>query len=395
MVKTLKAIPKTVWLLVAAHGITDLSQGGLLVALPYFKAKFALTYTEVGMIVLIQNLTSSVSQPLFGYFSDKNPRAWLIPAGCLVSGLAMFASLLVPNYFTLLLCTSLCGLGIAAFHPEAAKLANRLSGTSKGKGVSLFVVGGNGGFALGSLFMALLLSGTILVKALFLLPFLAIVIPLYYLVTSMPVAAPPKQAGSAGSLKDALNWPLLALLGVVLARSTVGSGVSTFLPLYYVSYLHGSELYASSLLTVYLAAGAIGTLGGGILSDRYGSKQVMLWSILPISVMLYLFSLTHGAEVFVVLSVTSALLSCAFSSTLVLAQQMMPGNVAVASGLTIGLSVGLGAIGAVVLGQVADIWSLPMVFNILAVLPLFGFLLTLFVKETTAPIPNVNYSTGK
>lgn len=391
MLNTLKAIPGKVWLLVAAHCVTDLSQGSLLVALPYLKAKFALSYAEIGLLVLIQNLTSSVSQPIFGYFSDKYPRPWLIPVGCLLSGVAMLVSLLSPSYYLLHISTALCGLGIAAFHPEAAKLANRYSGTAKGKGVSLFVVGGNGGFALGSLFMALLLSNETLPKIIYLIPFIAIFYPLYKLAAQVPLSdARPKSA--TNPLRQSFTWPLAALLGVVLSRSTISAGVTTFLPLYYISYLHGSELYASSLLTVFLAAGAIGTLGGGILSDRYGSKRIMLWSILPISLLLYLFKITAGFEVFVILALTSALLSCAFSSTLVLAQQMMPGNIAIASGLTIGLSVGLGAMGVVALGKIADLWSMPVVFDVLAFLPLLGFMLTLYVTE---PEKHSNYITVK
>lgn len=303
----------------------------------------------------------------------------------------MLVSLLSPSYYLLHISTALCGLGIAAFHPEAAKLANRYSGTAKGKGVSLFVVGGNGGFALGSLLMALLLSNEALPKTLYLIPFIAIFFPLYKLAAQVPGSAAHKKAGTS-PLRQSFTWPLAALLGVVLSRSTISAGVTTFLPLYYISYLHGSELYASSLLTVFLAAGAIGTLGGGILSDRYGSKRIMLWSILPISLLLYLFKITAGFEVFVILALTSALLSCAFSSTLVLAQQMMPENIAIASGLTIGLSVGLGAMGVVALGKIADLWSMPVVFDVLAFLPLLGFLLTLYVTE---PEKHSNYVTVK
>jgi len=111
----------------------------------------------------------------------------------------------------------------------------------------------------------------------------------------------------------------------------------------YASYLHSSEIYASSLLTVYLATSALGTLLGGTMSDRYGSKRVMIYSILPISVLLYLFPIVGDIGAFVVLSLASILLSATVTSSLVLAQRMMPNNVGMASGLTIGLSVGLGA----------------------------------------------------
>lgn len=382
MLAKLKNIPMAILLLSVAHAVTDLSQGGLLVALPYFKAKFALTYAQVSAIILVQNLTSSTIQPIFGYMSDRGPRPWLMPAGCLFSGIAMVGALFAPNYPLLLLCTVLNGLCIASFHPEAAKTANRCcEGASKGKGVSLFVVGGNAGFALGSFFLAaLLISGGEERFFWYILPNILIGIPLYKLAASLPEMR--RGSKQAGKLNIAFTKPLLALLGVVLVRSTVSSGISSFIPLYYVSYLHGSELYASSLLSTGLAAGAIGTLVGGTMSDKYGSKRVMLWSIVPIPIMLYLFDTISGSTwEFAAIGGACALLSASFSSSLVLVQQMMPNNVGMASGLAIGFSVGLGGMGVLALGKVADIWSLPAVFDILTLLPVLGFMLTLFVRE--------------
>lgn len=381
LLNIVRKIPKSLWIIFFAHGVTDLSAGALFVALPFFKAKFALSYAEVSAIALMQNLTSSVSQPLFGYYSDRSPRPWLMPVGCLISGVAMLASLWATHYYLVLLFTAITGLGVAAFHPEAAKAANRLSGKAKGKGVSLFAVGGNAGFALGSLLLATLLLGGASIKLfLYVLPFMVVGLPLVRLVRSLPTPEIGNYS-SLGSLKASISWPLAALLGMVLTRSTVAAGISTFVPLYYISYLQGSEIYANSLLTIYLAAGAVGTLLGGVMSDRYGSKRVMIFSTLPISLLLYLFPIAGEIGAFVVLALASILLSATFTSSLVLAQRMMPHNVGMASGLTIGLSVGLGAMGVLALGKVADIWGMPMIFVILACLPVVGFILTLFVQE--------------
>lgn len=381
MFNIVKKMPKALWIVVLAHGVTDLSSGALLVALPFLKAKFALSYAEVSAIALMQNFTSSVSQPLFGYFSDRSPRPWLMPAGCLLSGVAMVASLLAPHYYLTLLFTAITGLGMAAFHPEAAKTANRLSGKAKGKGVSLFAVGGNGGFAIGSLLLGTILYSDVSTGILlYIIPYAFLGIPLIQMTRNLPKPE-AKQVSSLKTLRASFNWPLLSLLGMVLSRSTVAAGISTFVPLYYVSYLHGSEMYASSLLTVYLATSALGTLVGGAMSDQFGSKRVMLYSILPISLLLYLFPIVGDVGAFVVLSCASILLSATFTSSLVLAQKMMPNNVGMASGLTIGLSVGLGAMGVLALGKVADIWGMPLIFTILACLPVIGFVLTLFVEE--------------
>jgi MFS transporter, FSR family, fosmidomycin resistance protein len=381
MFSMIRSIPKHVWLIALGHGITDLAPGALYVALPFFKVKLGLTYAEVSAIVLMQNITSSLSQPFFGYYCDRTPRAWLMPVGCVLCGAAMLASVLASHYYLVLLFTALSGLGNAAFHPEAAKMVNRLSGKSIGKGASLFGIWGSAGAALGSILMTVLLSrDTGASLYFFIVPFLVSGTVLAYVAVSLP-PIPTVCSDIMSKLKDSCNWSVFFLLGMVAARATVSSGISTFVPLYYVSYLHGSPLYASSLLTVYIASGACGTMLGGIMSDKYGSKSVMIYSILPLSLLLYLFRFAGDIWPFVILAVVSMLLAATFTSSLVLIQKMMPGNVGMASGLNLGFSVGLGTMGVLVLGKVADLWNISMIFDILAFLPIIAFILTLFIHE--------------
>jgi FSR family fosmidomycin resistance protein-like MFS transporter len=383
-------VPWAVWLIALGHLVADLSPGALFVALPFLKAKFGLSYAEVSAIVLMQNITASVSQPLFGYLSDQKHRLWLMPAGCLVTTIFMAASLLVPSYNLVMVCTALSGLGNAAFHPEAAKTVNFIGGREKGKAVSLFSLGGYAGVALGSLLLGALMLGGLGAKVLFyVLPGCIISLALFSAIGKMP-RAELRSKGSFGTLKECINWPLAALLGMILTRATVSGGIGTFVPLYYVSHLGGSELYASSLLTVFLAAGAVGTMFGGLLSDRYGSKAIMLYSILPISFLMYSFLSASGIWVFVILALASILLSATATCSLLLTQKMMPHNVALASGFTLGFSVGLGTMGILILGQIADIWGITMVFDCLVVLPVCGFVLTLFIKETKRSFARVS-----
>jgi FSR family fosmidomycin resistance protein-like MFS transporter len=380
LLRSIKDVPYSIWVITCAHAVTDLAPGALLVALPFFKAKFGLGYAESTAIVLIQNLTSSVSQPIFGYLSDKKSRPWWMPVGCFLTGALMLASLLVTAYPLVLLCTAISGFGSAIFHPEGAKMVNWLSGKAKGKGASLFSVGGNAGFAIGSLFLGTLLLGDSFSLYLFVLPYLVISVIFLFVIKGLS-RFPQKKGQSSAKVAVKVNLPLLALLGMVLMRATVNSGISAFVPLYYVSFLHGSSAYAASLLTVYLAAGAAGTLLGGTMSDRYGSRKVMLYSILPVALLLYLFKILDGMWAFVLLALVSVLLAATFTSSLVLAQKMMPSNIGMASGLTLGFSMGLGAMGVLGLGWVADVLGLSLVFNLLAFLPLVGFIFTLFIQE--------------
>jgi len=387
--KLFKNVPKTIWLIALGHLVADLSPGALYVALPFLKAKFALSYAEVSAIVLTQNVASSISQPLFGYLSDQKHRPWIMPVGCMITGIFMALSLLVPSYYLVMVCTAISGLGNSAFHPEAAKTVNFIGGREKGKAVSIFSLGGYAGVALGSMLLAiLLLEGQSLRIIIYMFPSIVIGVALFYEMNKIP-RPEIKGKGSLGTLKECANWSLLALLGMILTRATVTSGISTFVPLYYVSYLGGSGIYASSLLTVYLAAGAIGTMFGGILSDRYGSKLVMLYSILPIALLMYCFLSASGIWIFIILAFVGILLSATATSSLVLTQKMMPKNVGMASGFTLGFSVGLGTMGVLGLGRVADYWGITFVFDILVLLPILGFILTMFVREPSQSGPNV------
>lgn len=376
-----RTIPKYIWLIALGHGVTDLSPGALYVALPFLKAKLGLSYAEVSAIVLMQNMTASLSQPFLGYYSDRTPRPWLMPAGCLLCGVAMLSALLVENYHLVLLFTALSGFGNAAFHPEAAKVVNRLSGKSIGKGASLFSVWGSIGVASGTMLMAFFISqNSESILYFYIIPFLVASAVLTYVAIDLPVVETVAK-NSLHQLKASFNWSVVSLLGMVAARATVSSGISAFVPLYYVSYLHGSTLYASSLLTVYMASGTLGTMIGGIMSDKYGSKTVMVYSILPLSVLMYFFRFADGVWPFVILSLVSMLLTATFTSSLVLIQKMMPGNVGMASGLNLGFSVGLGTMGVLALGKVADLWSMPVIFDILAFLPMIALFLTWFIRE--------------
>ncbi len=385
MLRSVKNVPYPIWLIACAHAVADISSGALFVALPFFKAKFGLSYAGVTAIVLLQNFTASVTQPIFGFLSDRKAHPWWMPLGCFLVGTMLLAALLAPTYPLALLCISASGFGSAIFHPEGAKIVNWLSGKAKGKGASLFSVGGNAGFALGSLFLGMLLVGNRVLLFLFAIPNLVIgFLLLAMLKRFREIPQPALEHCEKSGKIFGMNLPLLALLGMVLTRATINSGINTFVPLYYTAFMHGSSANATYLLTVFLAASAAGTLLGGPLSDRYGSKKVMLYSILPVAPLLYLFKALNGAGAFVLLAAASVLLAATFTSSLVMAQKMMPDNVGMASGLTLGFSIGLGALGVLVLGHIADGSGLPWVLDLLAVLPIVSFLLTLLVREPEA-----------
>src|SRR5215218_3828345 len=133
----------------AGHLFTDLNQGAVAALLPFLVAERGLTLAAAGALVLAATVSSSVVQPLFGIFSDNRPLPALMPLGVLLAGVGMALVGVAPSYPLILLCVILSGIGVAAFHPEAARFANYVSGSRRARGMSFFSVGGNAGFALG------------------------------------------------------------------------------------------------------------------------------------------------------------------------------------------------------------------------------------------------------
>lgn len=377
-------LSKPLVLLALSHAITDLSQGALPVLLPLFKNAFDLTYAQIGIIVLAQNFTSSVIQPVFGYLTDRLSLPWLVPAGLLVSGLGMAATGMATSYETLLVIVIFTGLGIAAFHPQGSKGAHSVSPADlRGRSMAVFSVGGNFGNACGSLFMTILLTlpGLIANTVYFCIPAAILAVLLWLNLSHISPRQTGKAAsGTKSSAKSPLPYALITILLVVIfLRSSIAAGLTTYIPLYYADYLGGSRLYASYLLSVFLMSGVVGTFVGGTLSDMLGRKTVIMGSMLLSFPLLCLLQFTTGLGTLILVAITGMTFIASFSTTTVLAQEMMPGYEASAASLTIGFSIGMGGVGATLLGFVADSFGVPSVFNVIAVLPLCALALAYFL----------------
>lgn len=393
---------KVLGLLGTGHAVTDINQGALPMMLAYLQPVFALSQMQVGVVMLFFNLSSSIIQPLFGVLSDRVKVAWLIPAGCLVAGGGMALTGFAPNYHVLLLIALVSGLGVAAYHPEGSKYARFASGPRKASGMSWFSVGGNVGFAAGpvltGLFVGLAgLHGSV--------GFLVISGAMAFLLWShlqeitttesgtvhqtrvvppgpvepaartrkVPATRTPLPALTTGQL----IFPVVILVLVVIMRSWVHFGLVTFLPQYYVGYLGQTEKYAAVLTSLFLFAGAIGTVAGGPAADRFGLKNILLGSMALLVPLLFLFNRLSDIWLPVVVALMGFTLISTFAVTVVFSQELLPNNVGLASGLTLGFAVGMGGVGAMVLGWVADHWGMPMVFQVMMAFPAIALLLTL------------------
>jgi FSR family fosmidomycin resistance protein-like MFS transporter len=359
--------------------VTDLSQGALPILLPSLKTALDLSYTQIGIIVLVQNVTSSIIQPIFGVITDKVSLPWLLPLSVFLSGLGLAITGFMSSYGTLLLSVVIGGLGVAGFHPQASKSVHFVSAEAlRGRSMGLFSVGGNFGMAAGASFMMLLttLPGGLHNSVWFMLPGSLTALLLWRHLDKVSPRSFHRTGKTAPATMSSIRIsPLPVLLTFIFCRSTLHAGLTTYIPIYYVNYLSGSPVYAGYLLSLFLLGGVFGTFVGAMLSDKFGRKAIITVSMAAVLPMVAAIPFTSGITTMVLLIFTGFALISSFATTLVLAQEMMPGFEGMASGLTIGFTIGLGGVGVTALGYIADLSGIPAVFDFMSLLPVIGILL--------------------
>ncbi len=362
------------------HLATDFASGSVPALLPFFAVKFDLNYTLTAVLMLAALASSSLTQPLFGLWSDRRGALWLLPAGLALAGAGIGLAAVAPSYVLLVPLIFCSGLGIAAFHPEGAKFAVFASGRKRASGMSLFNIGGNVGYALGPIIVTPLVlwlglgTGGLLASIPVMLGSIAVLGALPYLMGLRP------DAGAGGRASDGRdNVRAMAILGGVIGlRSVAWFGLLTFVPLWVVS-LGNSEADGNRMLSLMLLAGAAGTLLLGPIADRFGLRRTLLVAQAVLTPMILVFVLVGGVVGAVALMIVGVCVVGTFGLTMVLSQLYLPQHVGMASGLSIGLAMGIGGIAAVALGGVADAVNLETALVCCAFAPLLGVVLCFFL----------------
>lgn len=373
----------------SGHLFTDVNQGAVAALLPFLIAERGLSLTAAGALFLAATVSSSMVQPLFGHFSDGRSLPGLMPLGLLCGGVGISLVGVMPSYPLIFLCVVLSGIGVAAFHPEAARFANYVSGSRRATGMSFFSVGGNAGFALGPVLATPLvllfgLPGTLLLVVPAALMAAVLLAEMPRLVGFRPaeLREPDSTAPEpAGNLPEAWG-PFVRMVLVVTLRSFVYFGLLLFVAQYYAEEFGASVALGNTALTVMLFAGAGGTLLAGPLADRLGRRTVLAGSMLVLGPLLFLFTLSGPATGMVLLALIGAATIGTFGTTVVMGQEYLPGRIGLSAGITIGFSIGLGGLGAPALGALAESRSLPEAVMLLAALPVVGLLLTLSLPRS-------------
>ncbi|MFI7319727.1 MFS transporter [Streptomyces venezuelae] len=379
-------------LLALSHACVDVYQGAVAALVPFFVAERAYTYAAASGIVLAASLLSSVVQPLFGALTDKWAMPWLLPVSTLVGGGGVALAGVGGSYAVTLLAVAVSGVGVAAYHPEAARVARQASRGSH-TAMSWFSLGGNVGFATAPLLVsAVVATGGLRASPLLVVPALAGAALCVAALRGLRArdAACPEAAPQGGSLVAAENdWPsFLKLSGAVVCRSIVFTGLSTFIALYVRERIGGGEVAGTAALFVLYVGGAVGTVVGGRLAARHGRLPVVRWSYALTVLAVAGVVLVPGPALYVFVALTSVGLYVPFSLHITLGQDYLPRRMGTASGVTLGLTVSIGGVASPLLGAVADATSLRAALAPLIALPALGWLLLRTLREPDPAVAN-------
>jgi FSR family fosmidomycin resistance protein-like MFS transporter len=378
---------KIILILSLSHLVTDLTGSALPAMMPFVKNTLQLSYTAVGVVIMVSNMTSSIIQPLFGYLSDKMEMKWLLPVSVILTYIGFSFLGLSSSFVVLLILVIINGLGVAIYHPEGTKIMHYFSGAKMATGMSFFQVGGNFGMALGPLFVTYAIALADLSGTLFYLflgiPMLAI---LLLFSKKLNLRAKGKKSDAGEERRDSplagenRSWAAMSLLVFAVSlRSWAHMGLITFAPFYYIQVLKGDAITGGRLVFLFLMGGVVGTLIGAAIADRIGHKYYFCLSMILSVPLLWLFLQVGGIWVFIILFLVGLLLISSFSVTIVMGQRILKNRLGMASGLTVGFVIGMGGVGAGLLGVVADSWGVMTVLKLIVYMPAAGFIPALMI----------------
>ena len=364
------------------HLLNDMMQALLPAIYPQLKVELGLSFGQIGLITLVYQMTASILQPLVGLYADRRPTPLALPGGTVFSLLGLVVLSIAHNYSLLLVGAALLGVGSSVFHPESSRVIRMAAGGRPGLGQSIFQVGGNAGQALGPLAAALVVVrwGQSSVGYFAVLAILAGAI-LWHVGTWYRQHGLARLS-AAGLRKHAVTAPdprtvwrgMSVLLLLVFSKYVYLASLTSYFTFYLIHRFALSVRDAQLELFAFSLAVAVGTVLGGPLGDRVGRKRVIWFSILgtlPFTLALPYASPFWTGPVVVIIGLV---LASAFPAIVVFAQELVPGNVGLVSGLFFGFAFGVGGLGAAALGVIADAQGIEQVYRLCSCLPAIGLL---------------------
>jgi len=352
---------------------------------PLLKESLVLNFSQIGIITLVYQMSSSIFQPIIGAYTDRKPQPYSLPIGMMFTMCGILSLAFASDFIHVLLAVFLAGIGSSVFHPEASRLAHIASGGKHGLAQSIFQVGGNFGGSIGPLLAAIFIApygrqniGWFAIIALVCILFMLYISRWYKGVllrlketrTSQDYIEPKVNKPIASKRK--IISTLLILLILIFSKYVYMSSLTSYYTFYLIEKFGVSIGQSQIYLFIFLFAVALGTFFGGPIGDRFGRKYVIWFSILgaaPFALYMPYAGLTGTCILSVIIGLV---LSSAFSAILVYAQELLPGKEGLIGGLFFGLAFGIAGIASAIFGKLADLHGIEYIYHIAAFMPLLG-----------------------
>jgi len=381
MIKFKKGLNKTkIFLSFSTHMVTDTYASFIIGLIPILAVKLELSLFLVSILTSVNFISNSLTQPAFGYLSDKYGIRYFLIAGPLAA--SIFISLLgvSPGYWFILVFLFLGNLGVAAIHPPTAATASHVGGSRKGLANSIISFGGTVGFSVGSLFVILIINKLGLkFTPLAAIPGIIMALVLMKFDSSIFLTETQKvKISFIRKIKSLKKTKLILLLLVMFAaysRDLTILSMLTFMPLYFTG--QGVQLINFGyIIMVFILIGGIGGLFAGYYSDRIRKRTAVIQAGLSISIPLFFLMFKMPLSISIILFILAGFFA---TSTLPLCirvvQDIFPGNVSLASSMVMGVSGGTAAATVILVGKIADYTGIIKAINYVLVIPILASLL--------------------
>mgnify|MGYP004673677243 CR=1 FL=1 len=353
-----------------SHLLNDMIQSVIPAVYPILKEKFGFTFTQIGLITLVFQMTSSILQPFTGLYADRNPKPYSLSTGMCFTLCGLLLLSMSDTLALILLSVSLVGLGSSVFHPEASRAAQLASGGRKSLAQSIgpllaaaiVLPHGQGAiswFALAAIAAVLLL----------------LVVGKWYSRKLAETRGTRSSTIRERPLPAHLIRRALVILVIRLfSKYFFAASMTSYFTFFLMDKFALGVKHAQLCLFAYLAAFAAGTVIGGALGDRFGRKRIILISILGAAPFALAMPHLSLGWTIVMAVITGFIIASAFPSIIVYATELLPDRVGMISGVFFGLMFGIGGLGSAFFGWLADRTSIEFIFRISSLLPLIGII---------------------
>jgi len=348
--------------LASAHAFNDIYTAFIAPLTPILIERLSLLNVEAGFFLIFLQWPSLL-QPIIGHFADRhNLKRYAIWAPA-VTGIMMSMLGIAQSYLTVAILLVLAGLSSAVLHAIGPAIVGSLSEKKLGRAMSIWMVNGE----LGPMLGPILVTSVVTLFSPAATPWLIIIgitgsIALSRMLRNMPYTKSIDQGKKVGVPFKAITRVLLPLAGIILARSLLRASAEFFLPVYLTE--RGSSLWlAGSALTIQAAFGILGTILGGLLNDRIGSKVVMFTSLIGSSLFMFIFLSSSGFAQVASLAFMGACSMMILPVGMAVVQEHFPQNRSLANGFYLALLFAGSALASVIMGVLIDAMGTQQAFS--------------------------------